>query len=137
MRSPYKAGLDRYEISRCRAGRPVLANFETLEALKLVRAKFQDWKILAAVIMPDHMHIIVTPTKDREAPVSNLSAALKRWMRQELRAEWRWQRGCFDRLLRSGESLHSKWLYLLENPLRAGLVNDSDDWPYRIGFDES
>jgi putative transposase len=116
--------------------RPVLVNFETLEALKLVGSKFQDWRILAAVIMPDHMHVIVTPTKDRDARVSNFSAALKRWMREELGAEWNWQRGCFDRLLRSDESLHAKWLYLLANPVRAGLVSDPDDWAYRMGFEK-
>lgn len=38
---------------------------------------------------------------------------------------------CFDRLLRSAESLHDKWLYLQENPVRAGLVKDWRDWPYQ------
>jgi hypothetical protein len=43
-------------------------------------------------------------------------------MRKELNASWEWQPGCFDRLLRSDESLHEKWLYIQENPVRAGLV---------------
>jgi REP element-mobilizing transposase RayT len=127
-----------YFVTICVQNRKsVLANYETLAAFRLVRAKFHDWKILAAVIMPDHLHVIVTPTKDREAAISNFSAALKRWMREELGAEWKWQRGCFDRLLRSDESLHAKWLYLLNNPVRAGPAADSDSWPYRFGFDES
>ncbi len=46
-----------------------------------------------------------------------------------------WQPGCFDRLLRSDESLHDKWLYVQENPVRAGLVKHSRDRPYQIGLD--
>src|SRR6184192_1080413 len=35
---------------------------------------------------------------------------------------WKWQPGCFDRLLRSDEPLHEKWSYLQENPVRPGLL---------------
>jgi putative transposase len=42
-----------------------------------------------------------------------------------------WQRDFFDRQLRSGESYHQKWLYLWENPLRAGLISRPEDWPYQ------
>lgn len=42
----------------------------------------------------------------------------------------------FDRLLGCDESLHDKWLYLLENPVRAGLVKDWKDWPYRFEFNK-
>jgi hypothetical protein len=72
--------------------------------------------------MPDHIHVIVAPTQDRDAKLGNCVAALKRWMRQELNASWKWQPGSFDRLLRSDESLGDKWLYLEENPVGAGLV---------------
>ena len=36
----------------------------------------------------------------------------------------------FDRLLRSDESYESKWLYVRDNPVRAGLVDAAEDWPY-------
>ena len=49
---------------------------------------------------------------------------------------WCWQEGCFDRLLRSEESLSEKWEYLRQNPVRAGLVVDRDDWPYQFQFNE-
>jgi hypothetical protein len=44
---------------------------------------------------------------------------------------WHWQEGCFDRLLRSDESLSDKWEYLRQNPVRAGLVANPEDWPYQ------
>ena len=111
--------------------RPVLANEGAFAAFKDAAARLKHWTVLSAVLMPDHLHFIATPTKDREAKVGNLSAAIKRWMRQELNASWKWQRGSFDRLLRSDESLHDKWLYVEENPARAGLVDHWEDWPYR------
>jgi hypothetical protein len=81
--------------------------------------------------------LIAAPTQNREAKIGNFSGALKRWMRQELNASWNWQPGCFDRLLRSDESLHDKWLYIQENPVRAGLIKHWTDWPYQIGLDNA
>ena len=112
------------------------SNDATFSALKKAAAKLDEWTVLAAILMPDHLHAIVSPKQNREAKVGNLSGALKRWIRKEIHASWKWQPGCFDRLLRSDESLHQKWLYLEENPVRAGLVKNSKDWPYRFGFDD-
>jgi putative transposase len=114
----------------------VLANEAAFVAFKKAITKLRDWTVLAAILMPDHIHVIAMPTEDRDAKVGNLSAAIKRWMRQELSASWEWQRGSFDRLLRSDESLHDKWLYVEENPVRAGLVGRWKDWPYRYEFNE-
>jgi putative transposase len=41
-----------------------------------------------------------------------------------------WQRGFFDHVMRSAESYSQKWDYVRENPVRAGLVRDADEWPY-------
>ena len=125
-----------YFVTICVMDRkPVLANQRTFRALRNVAEKLQDWTLIAAVLMPDHLHVIAAP-KDRDFRVGNFAGALKRWMRKELEASWTWQPGSFDRLLRSGDSLQAKWLYLEENPVRAGLVQRPEDWPYRIGFDE-
>jgi len=126
-----------YFVTICTVDRKaVLANQETFRAFKFAASKLRDWRVLSAIFMPDHVHVIVAPIKNREAKLGDFSAALKRWMRQELNASWKWQSGCFDRLLRSGESLHNKWLYIRENPVRAGLVQRWEDWPYRYEFNE-
>jgi len=41
-----------------------------------------------------------------------------------------WQKQFFDHLLRSSESYESKWRFVCENPVRAGLVEAVEDWPY-------
>jgi putative transposase len=134
-----------YFVTICVADRkPVLANDGAFNAFKIAK----DWTVLAAVLMPDHLHVIVTPTEDREARIGDFSAALKRWVREEIvkhgkrsacptTAHWQWQPGCFDRLLRSDESLQDKWLHVEENPVRAGLVHRFEDWTYRFAFNEA
>jgi hypothetical protein len=42
-----------------------------------------------------------------------------------------WQKGFFDHVLRTQESLRVKWTYVRRNPVRAGLVDDPDAWPYQ------
>ncbi len=37
----------------------------------------------------------------------------------------------FDHVLRSSESYSQKWDYVKENPLRAGLVESSDEWTWQ------
>jgi REP element-mobilizing transposase RayT len=126
-----------YFVTICTADRkPVLANAEVFRAFRIAISKLQHWHVLAAIIMPDHLHVIVAAAIDRGARLGNFSAALKRWIREELQSSWQWQAGCFDRLLRSSESLHDKWLYIRENPVRAGLVQKWEDWPYRYEFNE-
>ena len=131
-----------YFITICVARRnPVLANEQAFSAFKVAISKLKQWEVLAAVLMPDHLHVIAGPTEDRDAAVGNFSAAIKRWMREEIQKggelDWQWQPGCFDRLLRSDESLEEKWLYVEENPVRAKLVKRFEDWPYRFAFNEA
>ena len=127
-----------YFVTICVADRePVLANEAVFQAFKIAIAKLRDWTLLAGILMPDHLHVMVSPIEDRHAKLGNFSAALKRWMRRELNPCWQWQPGCFDRLLRSDESSRDKWQYVQQNPVRAGLVTDSEDWPYQIGLDEA
>ena len=42
-----------------------------------------------------------------------------------------WQPGFFDHVLRNDESYSQKWEYVRQNPVRAGLVDRADEWPYQ------
>ena len=90
------------------------------------------------VIMPDHVHLLV-----RGGPEFRLSrwvGMLRRWIARDISAgsntstqrepEPAWQEGFFDHVLRSDESLSEKTEYIRENPVRAGLVQNVNDWPF-------
>ena len=86
-------------------------------------------------VMPDHAHWTVSPVDDRKLSVGDFSHGFKRLLRKSLGSQLReWQRSCFDRLLRSDENLWSKWIYVKDNPVRHGLVEKADDWPYYLDF---
>jgi putative transposase len=42
----------------------------------------------------------------------------------------RWQRNFFDHRLRHDESETEKFEYIRQNPVRAGLIEMEDDWPF-------
>ena len=125
-----------YFVTICVKGRrKVLATPEVFEAIKNAISQLQKWHVLGGVILPDHVHWVVSPIQDRELSVGDFAHGFKRTLRKHLGPQsWEWQRGCFDRLLRSDENLSSKWLYVKENPVRHGSVNAADDWPYYLDF---
>ena len=136
-----------YFITFCVKDRKsVLANADVWKICRIIFDQLDQWKILAAIAMPDHLHLLAAPVSDREASISDFAKWFKRWFNEAYRTcrpsvsdgspSWHWQDGCFDRLLRSDESLSAKWQYLRENPVRAGLVNDPDDWPYQFQFNK-
>ena len=112
-----------------------MANTVVFEGVKTAVESLHRWNVLAGVVMPDHMHWIVAPREDRELSVGDFATGFKRLLRKALPSQaWQWQRGCFDRLLRFDEDLQSKWIYVQDNPVRAGLVERAEDWPYYLDF---
>lgn len=41
-----------------------------------------------------------------------------------------WQHESFDRVIRDAEELESTIRYVLNNPVKAGLVDEWQDWPF-------
>src|SRR6266480_3149273 len=81
------------------------------------------------VIMPDHVHLFVRV--DVESLLSQWVGGLKRAMSVAVSTTRLWQPGFFDHVLRSDEAYSEKWEYVRENPVRAGLAEAADDWPYQ------
>ena len=99
----------------------------------------EKFDLRVAVVMPDHVHLIFTPLVDHEAmeiyPLANIMDAIKgasaHKINQALGRKGRvWQPESFDHVLRSSESLDVKIQYLLENPVRKGLVKEWADYPW-------
>jgi REP element-mobilizing transposase RayT len=92
-----------------------------------------------AVVMPDHVHLIFTPLVDRgEMEIYSLAeimdaikGASAHKVNMLLGRKGRvWQTESFDHVVRSSENLDAKTAYVLENPVRAGLVNEWAEYPW-------
>ena len=135
IRLPWENSIIYFVTICMKDRRKVLATPEVFEAIKTAIPQLQKWRVLAGVIMPDHVHWIVSPVEDRALSVGDSSHGFKRRLRKHLdRQSWEWQRGCFDRLLRSDENLRSKWIYVKDNLVRHGFVHAADHWPYYLDF---
>ena len=93
----------------------------------------------AIVIMPDHVHVILTPlVNDNLQEMFSLaeitqaikSASAHRINRQLQRTGIVWQEESFDRVLRAPEKLDEKITYIANHPVRRGLVTKPSDYPW-------
>jgi REP element-mobilizing transposase RayT len=92
-----------------------------------------------AVVMPDHVHVILTPLIDgSRCTIISLVEIMKAIKGASAHAINRragnrgtiWREESFDRVVRSSESLDAKAAYILENPVRKGLVSDWRDYKW-------
>jgi len=82
------------------------------------------------VMIPDHVHLFVRGAHDFE--LAQWTRLLKRSLSGVIAAPTpHWQKGFFDHLIRHSESYAEKWNYVSQNPIRAGLVRQGDDWPWQ------
>lgn len=87
------------------------------------------------VIMPDHLHFFVRG--DQNFALGTWVKGLKRAILKGFPSQSQqafWEPGFFDHLSRSDESYAQKWEYVRQNPVRAGLVELAEDWPYQGEF---
>jgi REP element-mobilizing transposase RayT len=92
------------------------------------RVQSRIWWVYAACIMPDHVHVVL-----RFSQGVDVAKCIRDWKRWTSRAfGFEWQRDFFEHRLRHDESFDEKTRYVLENPVRAGLVEDWRAWPFTI-----
>ncbi len=87
------------------------------------------WLVSDYLLMLDHLHLFCAP--------HDLKFSIERWI-----AFWKdqfakahpdvgtFQRGGFHHRLRDGENYAEKWPCVRNNPVRAGLVERPEEWPY-------
>ena len=73
------------------------------------------------------MHFVLSfPITEKK--VQTIVSKWKEWIAKTLKVHW--QRDFFEHRLRKEESFRQKVDYVLANPVRAGLVQRTEDWPY-------
>ncbi len=76
--------------------------------------------------MPDHVHMLLNFSDTASFPA--LIGNWKRWLARNCGLSW--QEDFFEHRLRNSESVVSKSHYMMQNPVRAGLVGKCEEWPY-------
>jgi REP element-mobilizing transposase RayT len=90
------------------------------------RNKTGTWFTRLFLVMPDHVHALI------RIPIGgSLRRPISDWKRwTATKGGFEWQRDFFDHRLRGAESEREKVDYILQNPVRAGLVEKVEDWPW-------
>ena len=109
---------------------PVVIEATRLQFLQT--AERLHFAVLAYVFMPDHMHTLIEG-RDEAADLRRFVTTFRRraTMATTLRApSGLWQDGYFERVLREDDQPDQIIDYILNNPVRSGLVELTADYPY-------
>lgn len=94
----------------------------------------KDYRLISYCIMPNHVHLLFELLKKNKG-ISKIMQSIKRISAEEsnklLNRKGRfWQAESFDRLVRDERELYFVIKYILLNPVKAGLVQNWNDWEY-------
>ena len=128
--------------------RPILVTHigELREAFVHTKTRIR-FRLDAIVVPPDHIHMILTPDEAERYPeiikqikrsfVHNLPETFRKQARLELTSsQYRrgqagiWQSRYYEHAIRNEKDMEEKMLYLRDNPVKHGLCECAEDWPY-------
>jgi REP element-mobilizing transposase RayT len=123
--------LDRGANGPLHLRRPEIAEL-VVGALQDGDRKFQRYELHAFVVMPNHVHLLVTPKVVASrwlAPLKGFTAYLAN-ERLGSHGQAFWQDESYDHLVRSRASFHRIRAYIEENPVTAGLAVQAQEYPW-------
>lgn len=83
------------------------------------------------VIMPDHFHVLLTPTTSLEKAVQFIKGGFSYRAKRELGSNMEvWQKGFSDHRIRDAGDYLRHVAYIRENPVRKKLCERADEYPY-------
>lgn len=133
-----------------RRGNPIFVTFSTKDRWQLpeearqivlqhvLHDHLKKLRLICAVVMPDHVHILYTPWDDpldnrytKTEIIGSIKSASAHSINRALgRKGPVWQQEYFDHVARRCESIAGKAEYICENPVRRGLCRSPDEYPY-------
>jgi len=129
-------GRYRYSVTICVSPRrPALGTRATVTPLLRIlcdAARAEQFAILAYCVMPDHVHLVLEGQRE-DSSLRRFVWRFKRdtgfWFARS-NGESLWQEGYHERVLRDDETTRDVVRYVLDNPVRAGVVQRPEEWPY-------
>ena len=97
----------------------------------------KKYKLLAWVIMPNHVHLLLLPKEGFK--VSEILHSIKSFTANQAnkilqrKGEF-WQHESFDRFIRNYEHFERTVSYIENNPVKANLCEKSSDWKFSSAY---
>ena len=135
----YQSDHKSYYVTFCTQDRWVLPHQARDIVLEhLVAAHRKTTFLQTTIVMPDHVHMVMSPLERPDGVAYGIAEILRlikgpsaRRINQRLNRRGRvWQHESWDHELRNSESLRAKCDYVANNPVRAGLVEKPEDYPW-------
>jgi putative transposase len=83
------------------------------------------------VVMPDHVHVLLTPKTSLEKAVQFIKGGFSYRAKKELGSDMEvWQKGFSDHRLRDAEDYLRHVAYIRQNPIRKNLCERAEKYPY-------
>lgn len=106
------------------------------DSLHFLEQQLQCWELWAFSILSNHVHIVCTLLPDAP-PVHEIMRRHKNFTAVHCnrilgRTGEFWQEESFDRLIRDEDDFYFKIWYTLNNPVKASLVKNWQDWPFNF-----
>jgi putative transposase len=90
------------------------------------------YKLHAFVMMPDHIHLLITP---QEITIERAMGLIKGGFSHHLGSSFPvWQKGFADRRMRDAQEFIERRNYIHQNPVRAHLVERAEEYPFSSAF---
>jgi len=93
----------------------------------------RKYALHAAVVMPDHFHILCRPLEISPgswASLSGIKHSLKSFTSHKMKKGEIWQDEAWDRIIRDEEEYIRCRDYIIHNPVEAGLVATVEEYPW-------
>ena len=125
--------LDEYRESPRYLLRPEIAQ---LVADAIRHGADTSYLLHAWVVMPNHIHLLITPQSDVPKLMQSLKGSTARQANLLVRRTGTpfWQNESYDRLVRDSDEFRKIENYILQNPVRAGLVASAEKYVWSSAY---
>ena len=134
-------GLIRASFTLCIQNNfPIFTNSKIVELftdiLKIAKKKYYcaNW---AYIFMPDHVHIILEGTNEHSNLWKTMVLFKQKtgyWLSKNM-PHVKWQGNFYDRVHRTEDELLNHILYIVDNPVRKGIVTNWKEYPFKGSLD--
>ena len=123
---------------RCKQGRTLNPEERTVVMDTLRHWDGLKWKIYAAVVLSNHVHILAQPLPMSESGAFDLAEiihSVKSFSSQKINrlrgnSGSLWQDERYDRIVRNDAEFLEKWQYIRNNPLKEELATEPENYPW-------